>query len=1302
MVADKDWDKIKEELNKNIEPVFRKTLGNLDLPFDQIVDLLRVVLEKEIGDKDLDDREEIKKAIAIRYKFKDVEAYSTAVVILALKLESFFKRLFSIVGESLWVNENNMLKGQIVTFIRKFKFTYLDPDFSSADDTVLNRDGEFFKTDTDRKPTFEPNYFTTKLPFGKEFKVAYDIRNSEGHLDPDFNDDDNSLIIKDLIIVYLFTVYKYHKKIQTIAIHKPTNNNVTNWNIFKALSNGFDRRQAYFLIIDKLFLTDDQLRGFSKINWDFVFDFDSNSDNDGLQYNVSKNYNLAINQIIHTTDDRNNLPSFPDKTTFWYYAKGNNNIQRSKPNNDTYSDWRTMYGRFSQNLMVKFYEENFSRKSTIINVVIISKQIAYIKDIIYAIKDMESNLQIRFIFANEDNSLCKTLINELNAESVEIATTDILEGFRQIESNKSFDPNAVHVPCISAKGKSILLPSDVVLFVRQYFKIIHKDIVQENEPEISNKSFYQGRSITWTELDNNYDVNRDITKDIISSLKTWLQARGDSGLFNLIHHPGSGGTTIARRIAFHFHQEFPVLLLNETISDFDENKIADRLHQIFSITEIPTLVIIDNSNISRPQIEQLKRTVEHRLAKAIFLNIESGFNIPKQNDNIFYLKSDLDKIETSRFITKFSKEFSDKSEIFSEIINESNRSLLTPFYFGLIANEENFITIEKYVRIRLESITEKEKDLLLLLAYFSHYAKGKLREVPHFVISNFLNIDEDFIQLEKHIDNKKILDLIIETEPDQHIYWRTIHPIISYEILKQNFSYNQNNQLNPSKLKQFSDRVIESLRKISDLRNSEILSLLYSVFIQRNETYSTEENEEEGTNDNNNIFSSLINDLQTNQNRIEIFDKLTTEFPKEHAHFWGHFSRAYSIDKDFTNALKAIDTAIKIDEEDNRLYHIKGMCFRTELYRIKDLYFGKREEITQDIFNDVVKFFELAEEEFFKVFDLAPQKAYAYVSYIQMVTQTLDFGFSVSSHKNAERDFTSFITSPSTEWYRSILTKAKESIDEYNSNNKEIKNSKLEQHNISLLKFWGKKDQMVNAWQGLLGNPNYDQNLVRRQLAYAYLAKGDFNWNNLKGKELLRIQELTSINLQGFFTDKDLNLWFEVSRRLKENINTLINKLEDLEFKYETLNSAYYLMALYAVKALVGGSLSAVDSHEKYKEKIKGRTKTLYNKVFCPEWIGESNDEIVLINHKDIGNWSKENQFFMDYSSLKKLEGKVIKYNRPQEGFIEVKGTGIKAIYQPAKFGHYHTDAEKGTKVEFYLGFNYDGVRAFEVKTIIE
>jgi hypothetical protein len=710
------------------------------------------------------------------------------------------------------------------------------------------------------------------------------------------------------------------------------------------------------------------------------------------------------------------------------------------------------------------------------------------------------------------------------------------------------------------------------------------------------------------------------------------------------------------------------------------------------------LVVVDNSNITRQQIETLEKFVANRLAKTVFLLVESSFSEPKQGQNRFYIPATLDKNEANRFVSKFSQEYKMKQKEFNFILIDDTPNILNPFYFGLIANEQEYISIDRYVQKRIEDLNDKEKDLLLLLSFCQIFAKGKLRDVSHFVISNFLEINEDYIRLKKHTENQRIYDLIIETD---NLTWRVIHPLIAKSILNQLIGVNDLGIINPFYLKALSIRIIKSLRTISDNRSEYILELLHNLFILRGYELDNVENDESDADFSNNLynsklFSKLINDLDNNNNRLEVFENLTNEFSDENAHFWGHFSRLYSINKNFERALEAVDKALYIDD-DFIFYHIKGMCYRTELYRLKDKNWGNKEESLKYI-NQIRDYFNKASDAFETARLLAPQKEHGYIAFIQMVIQMIDFEYSISPLKNQTKDYTQFIAS--NNWCRNLLIQANEIIADYKENNQEFENSKIREKQIILLKYFGEKDKMLNAWQSLLGKKEFDQNLVRRQLAYVYLAKNNFNWDETKGKDIKRILELTEDNLKNKVEIRDLQIWFEVSRRLNPNIHELIKKVEEWEFKSQSLETAYLLMCLFGVQA-ISGAKNGMDNYKKYQHGVSKRITTQYSKVFCIEWVGNYDNKPVLLNHRQIGEWSRDNQFFKgEPKNLFKLTGRVIKYISRTQGYIEIESSGIQVLYQPALCNHFSDDAQKQTKVSFFAGFNYDGIRAFGVRNI--
>ncbi|RZK21193.1 MAG: hypothetical protein EOO43_10725, partial [Flavobacterium sp.] len=575
MLTNTEWRQIRIEIKKGIDPIFAKNNFTPEIPIEQVIQIFQHLIEKEISDENLDDREKIGEALKIRYISKDGNLYSTVLFTLAIKLEAYFKRVYKLTSESLWPGQKDMMGGQIVTFVRKFKFTYNDAQFNTADDiTAFEGAKKFFKAHPDGTSVYTPSDARGLFPFSEYFKLAYNLANSERHSDPEISDDELPGLITRIISCYIFLAAKYAKKLSNLLIHEPDVLKASNWNMFRQYNGNFDKNQQYFLIIDRFNTSESKLQAIANIKWDFIFDLDVNSANDGLfaAFHSLATFPRVINQVVHTDDDRGRISTiFPDNTTFWYFPQGTKAQLKSLPRSSKQSDWRVMYGRYSQDLMREYYAKRYSFSLMPIKVIVLSKDLDKVKEIIYSIKGMDANLlDVDFIFANDDNSALQSLISEVSGKEVSLPTLQLFEGLREIEGLMYNVGNSTKVllPCHSSKGPSIEIPDSTVLSVKQYFQFVHLNILNEVSESTSDKTFYQGRGITWKEIDNRFDVDRTITKDIVTKVRTLLEKRVEAEIVYLTHYAGSGGSTIARRVAYEIHKDFPVFFINETISSY--------------------------------------------------------------------------------------------------------------------------------------------------------------------------------------------------------------------------------------------------------------------------------------------------------------------------------------------------------------------------------------------------------------------------------------------------------------------------------------------------------------------------------------------------------------------------------------------------------------------------------------------------------------------------------------------------------------------------------------------------------------
>ena len=79
--------------------------------------------------------------------------------------------------------------------------------------------------------------------------------------------------------------------------------------------------------------------------------------------------------------------------------------------------------------------------------------------------------------------------------------------------------------------------------------------------------FYSGAEITWEELDQQYDVTRDIYRQVKLRVSEIIRTTRRVQIYTLRHRPGSGATTLARRLAFDIRKEEEIGAISCTVID---------------------------------------------------------------------------------------------------------------------------------------------------------------------------------------------------------------------------------------------------------------------------------------------------------------------------------------------------------------------------------------------------------------------------------------------------------------------------------------------------------------------------------------------------------------------------------------------------------------------------------------------------------------------------------------------------------------------------------------------------------------
>ena len=142
-----------------------------------------------------------------------------------------------------------------------------------------------------------------------------------------------------------------------------------------------------------------------------------------------------------------------------------------------------------------------------------------------------------------------------------------------------------------------------------------------------------------------------------------------------------------------------------------------------------------------------------------------------------------------------------------------------------------------------------------------------------------------------------------------------------------------------------------------------------------------------------------------------------------------------------------------------------------------------------------------------------------------------------------------------------------------------------------------------------------------------------------------------------------------------------------------SVDAVYYAYVLNALMAMDGSRL-ALQQYEQYLEECRELTRFRRNRDRSYEWLGDGHGIARLVHQSRLGDWDRDLGFWKNTEPLARIPGRVARINGPQAGFIELAG-GLEAFFVPARSRL--SRGSENTPVLAFLGFSYDGLRAWDI-----
>ncbi len=1034
------------------------------------------------------------------------------------------------------------------------------------------------------------------------------------------------------------------------------------WAEYLAEVEGFAQTAHHILVADETLGQDaEEISGLGSGPWAYVLDFDTKSDIDGFL--ASARAKVERRRALHTRvkgDPRTSRS--PEVTTSWFFARGLEGRAESIPA-EGIRGWRREY---RAPLRDEFESLVAQLSPETVYVTILWRSPDLTDHLEEVLRTLDESFYDSFkpVFVSEVPEVCASLSVEFNAPVVEMPFPEFARGVQQfIEGNTPESYGEITLP--NSSGVPVQLQAPLANWISEEIELVP---IHSPVPEDDIATFLRGATVSWADLDRNVDARRDVQTRLTQAVRRDLED-GRMTRVNLFHRPGAGGTTVGRRVAWELHEEYASGLLRRT----NPMETADRVARLYEATQGPMLLVADGTDIAERELDELAEYLSARRLPVVLLQVRRRHTLDQQRrERTFVLDSQLSHQEVGRFKSTLSRDVPDRADALLELGRPINGTLHRPVYFALTAYERDFRALPNFVETRVEGLNDKQDGLLIFTAIALHFGQ---RALPIGAFRKVLGMSSREPMDMRILLPEATMDLLIEDAPGE---WRIGHSLVAEEILRQIMSREGDPRSWRNYLADWGIDFINFCRGELPSPSAKLLDVVRRVFVFRDDVdvLGHEQSAQRR-------FSNFIQALPVSEGKLRVLTELVESFPEEH-HFWAHLARFYALDrKDFDEALKAANYAIQLARHDSVVHHMRGMVRR---YQLREM---EQEDSELD---DLVNIAEEASSDFAQSRLLNPENEHGYIAEAQMVIELLDH---VAKSKGDLFGFLSGYDVPP--YMREALDLAEGLLSHVKREREGVGASQYEVRASARVRgLYGDYSGAIQRLDSLTARLDIYQPPVRRQLAWAYLSRAGGDWARVSKRNLGRVVDLLSKNLEEEpRAEQNIRMWMQASRFQEEppSLESVIEQVQYWRSEPGIVDAAYYAYVLNAILAMDGSRLASQRYHQCLEE-CRELTRFRRNRDRSYEWVGDGEGIGRLVHVSRLGEWDRESRFWENTRPLKRLSGRISRINGPQAGRVELPG-GVEAFFVPARSGF--SMGSENTPISTFLGFSYDGPLAWNV-----
>ncbi|XP_052285564.1 uncharacterized protein LOC127881600 [Dreissena polymorpha] len=841
----------------------------------------------------------------------------------------------------------------------------------------------------------------------------------------------------------------------------------TTFDFFCGTVDGFKRGHFVLVTGDVSCLAKD-INAFGLVPWLCVYDFDIFSSTNGLFNAVEDTMKTRRHLKVYTWNDTPEPVS--EKGTKWCFLRGRREISCSRTDlNDDEIETSNLWFKQVKRGVEGYCERlsNFVENYTVLTVVLLwpqnEKLLPYMTKFVGRLNDALSCTPAVVVCTNENHAMTEKGRTRLKALCEDfgdnIKVCDV--GFEQLctELKTYLQTETVvttySLPCnieVDNSNQFVEINETDATWLSEDFEVLYLKPTKSsvlNEQEIHDEitRFYKGGTLPWYAWYKNEAqsavVERNVQKELEHKLQKHLEDYRTSTV-TLFHAPGAGGTTLAQKILWKFHETYPCVHLKLRTS----NPIEELDRKITFISEKTGKVVL---MLVDAEEESKIRFLSKRLKYTVILYVKRypyRFQVPPsmEQDRVF-LTGNVTLSESQELALKLGEKCEDdvkrlRLNQLTKGVKEGSGHCM--YEYGMTVYLHEFKGIVSYVSGYLQLDKNSTSELtpcqtcLGYLALVYYYGQSS---VPCQFFARLFNRPSNIIMDLEDFPMPIQEFVVYDKNESRRNYLRICHYIVAKEILEQILSRNNQGCLTLERtdslgqnacraLSAFCSEFISYTGKKNVKMSSTVRMILTKTFIYRDER-DMGDNEEQVRRKP--VLSKVMIDIPAGKplftERLKVLQKLVETFPEE-PNFHAHLGRFYAFCRpdEEHNAELCFQKAVFLCDEQNagkttdqiddgmkltmmHIYHMYGIVKQRYIAKFtgrspKDKVVAfKLEDIFLERLSEIVPCAEEACDYFALSRNYTPEShdlyTYAYTAEIQVRLQICDF---VSRQYNAFGD----------------------------------------------------------------------------------------------------------------------------------------------------------------------------------------------------------------------------------------------------------------------------------------------------------